>query len=105
VSDIPDDLLSIARKLTDDHCGCAPGRRRQNGTSHSDGCNAQTAEIARAIMAERERCAAVADAANAHYASLQAGAKAGKDPAKARDFESMRIAAGGLASDIRKGGQ
>jgi hypothetical protein len=63
--------------------------------------------LSRAIMAaterERERCALKADAARMHYAEKQSNAKLRKDRVQERDFESMRIAAAGIASDIRQG--
>jgi hypothetical protein len=57
--------------------------------------------IARAIMAERERCAGIIDAANTHYAEQHEVAKATKPKSEVRDLQTMRIATAGLAALIR----
>jgi hypothetical protein len=49
----------------------------------------------------REQCAKNAEAANTHYAAEQAAARARGQHSIARDFESMRIAAAGIATAIR----
>lgn len=42
-----------AEKLVQARCGCAPGRRRTNGSNHSNECNNQTAEVATALSQAR----------------------------------------------------
>lgn len=42
-----------AEYLVQTPCGCAPGRNRANGTSHSDECNRQTVLVATAISKAR----------------------------------------------------
>lgn len=51
--DIPQDVWSVACKIADTDCGCAPGRTRANGTSHSDSCWKHAECIARAILAAK----------------------------------------------------
>lgn len=56
--DIPQDVWDGASTLVHVFCGCAPGRRRANGTSHADVCWYQVqkvAEFALAAKAEERR--------------------------------------------------
>lgn len=63
--DISQEAWSIASKVGQADCGCAPGRRRVNGTSHANDCWERVEAIARAILSaekrgeerEREACA------------------------------------------------
>jgi hypothetical protein len=73
--------MQKARELAWSACGCAPGRSRANGTSHSDGCNRQTEAIATALSeayrsgveAERERVVAGVAKRKAVYEARRAG--------------------------------
>lgn len=60
--------------------------------------------IAKAILAERERCAKVADAAVKGRAHQQIDAVDNGDRRAARDFETMKFEAVQIAAAIRKGG-
>jgi len=60
--------------------------------------------IMNALVAERERCAAIADIAASGRDWQRADANAQNDKRAARDFESMKIEALEIAYAIRKGG-
>jgi hypothetical protein len=69
--DIPQDVWNSACQIANAVCGCAPGRSRANGTSHSDSCWEHAQVIARAVMdfkaEEREACAAQLEDLNIDY--------------------------------------
>jgi hypothetical protein len=105
MTDIPEDIMREARGIVQSACGCAPGRRRSNGTSHHDSCNDQVLVVARALLAaekrgaerERERAAGKADAVRQR---LEAGRKR---PLSQID-EHVASVADGIAAAIRKEG-
>lgn len=61
------------------------------------------APVARAIMAERERCAKVAEDHGAARKQQYLGATTHKAHKEARDYQSMSMAAYQVAADIRGG--
>lgn len=98
--DIPQDVWTTAAKMAAEYDDwVAHGNTTASLSLHAIEAMADT--IARAVMAERERCAKIAGHASKRYAADQDAAKKAKDRFKARDFESMRIAAGGIAVAIR----
>lgn len=59
--DISQDAWDYSAAVEHVYCGCAPGRSRTNGTSHHDSCWKKVEAHARALLAEREACALIAD--------------------------------------------
>lgn len=110
---ITQDFWDAASKIAEADCGCAPGRRRANGTSHSDSCWEHTQSIAVALMssfsvgwnngakAEREACAAIVDAERERILSKQDG----KDDGVDHNLRMIAVLFPDVAAAIRKRGE
>lgn len=82
MTDIPADIMRAAMDAYDNAAPRTP----------------VTQIIARAIVAERERCASLLDAASSHFAEK---AKAASDRRRAVSYESVSIAMEAASSEIR----